>query len=45
MRIASYKKIKSGIIGINTPEIYNEYDIMDITFLGVMKDITFLGMT
>jgi len=45
MRIASYKKIKSGIIGINTPEIYNEYDIMDITFLGVMKEITFLGIT
>ena len=37
MRIASYKKIKSRIIGINTPEIYEEYDITDITFLGIME--------
>ncbi len=37
MRIASYKNIKSRILGINTPEIYEEYDIADITFLGIMK--------
>ena len=37
MRIASYKKIKSRIIGINTPEIYEKYNIPDITFLGMMK--------
>lgn len=37
MRIASYKKIKSRIIGINTPEIYEKYNIPDIKFLGMMK--------
>jgi len=37
MRIASYKNIKSRIIGINTPEIYEKYNIQDITFLGMMK--------
>ncbi|KKM80034.1 hypothetical protein LCGC14_1343920 [marine sediment metagenome] len=37
MRIASYKKIKSRIIGINTPEIYEKYNITDIKFLGIMK--------
>lgn len=37
MRIASYKKIKSHILGINTPEIYEKYNIEDITFLGIMK--------
>ncbi|KKN17716.1 hypothetical protein LCGC14_0962950 [marine sediment metagenome] len=37
LRIAIYKKIKSQIIGINTPEIYEEYNIPSITFLGMMK--------
>ena len=37
MRIASYRKVKSRIIGINTPEIYEKYDITDIKFLGMMK--------
>jgi len=37
MRIASYKRIKSRIIGINTPEIYEKYSITDIKFLGIMK--------
>ncbi|KKM87179.1 hypothetical protein LCGC14_1271530 [marine sediment metagenome] len=37
LRIAIYKKIKSRIIGINTPEIYEEYNIPAITFLGMMK--------
>jgi hypothetical protein len=37
MRIASYRKVKSRIIGINTPEIYERYDITDIKFLGMMK--------
>ena len=37
MRIASYKNIKSRILGINTPEIYKDYDIQDIKFLGIMK--------
>ena len=37
MRIASYKKIKSRILGINTPEICEKYNINDITFLGIMK--------
>ena len=37
MRIASYKKIKSRIIGINTPEIYEKYNITDIKFLGIME--------
>ena len=37
MRIASYRKVKSRIIGINTPEIYEKHDITDIKFLGMMK--------
>ena len=37
MRIASYKKIKSRILGINTSEIYEQYNIDDIKFLGIMK--------
>ncbi|HEC39780.1 hypothetical protein LCGC14_0525620 [marine sediment metagenome] len=37
MRIASYKKIKSRILGINTSEIYEKYNIDDIKFLGIMK--------
>ncbi len=37
MRIASYKKIKSRILGINTSEIYEKYNINDIKFLGIMK--------
>lgn len=37
MRIASYKKIKSHILGINTSEIYKKYNIEDITFLGIIK--------
>ena len=37
MRIASYKKIKSRILGINTSDIYEKYNIDDIKFLGIMK--------
>jgi len=37
MRIASYRKVKSRIIGINTPEIYEKHNITDIKFLGMMK--------
>ncbi|GAG86335.1 unnamed protein product, partial [marine sediment metagenome] len=37
MRIASYKNVKSRILGINTPEIYEKYNIEDIKFLGMMK--------
>ncbi|MBA7523792.1 hypothetical protein ES705_15926 [subsurface metagenome] len=37
MIIASYKKVKSRILGINTPEIYEKYEIADIKFLGMMK--------
>ena len=37
MRIASYKNIKSRIVGINTPEIYEKYNIEDIKFLGIMR--------
>ncbi len=37
MRIASYKNVKSRIVGINTPEIYEKYNIEGIKFLGIMK--------
>jgi len=37
MRIASYKNVKSRILGINTPEIYEKYEITDIKFLGMMR--------
>jgi len=37
MRIASYKKIKARIVGINMPEIYEEYKIEGIKFLGIMR--------
>ncbi len=37
MRIASYKKFKSRILGFNTPEIYEKYYIYNIKFLGIMK--------
>jgi len=37
MRIASYKNIKSRILGINTPEIYEKYNIEDVKFLGIMR--------
>jgi hypothetical protein len=37
MRIASYKNVKARILGINTPEIYEEYHIENIKFLGIMK--------
>ncbi|MHA1988935.1 MAG: NYN domain-containing protein [Promethearchaeota archaeon] len=37
MRIASYKNIKSRILGINTSEIYEKYDIPNIKFLGIMN--------
>lgn len=37
MRIASYKKVKSRILGINTPEIYEKYEIEDVKFLGMMR--------
>ncbi|TFG09948.1 MAG: NYN domain-containing protein [Promethearchaeota archaeon] len=37
MRIASYKNVKARILGINTPEIYEQYNIADIKFLGIMK--------
>jgi len=37
MRIANFKGVKSRILGINTPEIYEEYKIVDIKFLGIMN--------
>jgi len=37
MRIASYKNVKSRILGINTPEIYEKYNIENIKFLGIMN--------
>jgi hypothetical protein len=37
MRIASYKNVKARILGINTPDIYAQYQIEDIKFLGIMK--------
>jgi hypothetical protein len=37
MRIAKYRGIKSYIMGINTPQIYEQYQIEDIKFLGIMK--------
>jgi len=37
MRIASYKNVKARILGINTPDIYAQYHIEDIKFLGIMK--------
>ncbi len=37
MRIAKYRNIKSYIMGINTPKVYEQYKIADIKFLGMMK--------
>ncbi|MEJ2251896.1 MAG: NYN domain-containing protein [Candidatus Lokiarchaeota archaeon] len=37
MRIAKFKGIKSMILGINTSDIYEEYNIGDIKFLNVLK--------
>ena len=37
MRIANYKKVRARILGINTPEIYEQYQIEDIKFMGIMK--------
>lgn len=37
MRIASYKNVKSYIMGTNTSTIYEQYDIINIKFLGIMK--------
>jgi hypothetical protein len=37
MRIAEFKGVKSRILGINTSEIYEKYDIDDIKFLNVLK--------
>jgi hypothetical protein len=39
MRIAEFKNIRSRILGINTSDIYEEYDIGDIKFLNVLKFI------
>ena len=37
MRVASHKKVKARILGINTPEIYERYSIEGIKFLAIMK--------
>ena len=37
MRIAGYKKVRAYIMGVNTPEIYENYNIGDIKFLGILK--------
>lgn len=37
MQIASYKKIKSIIIGISNPKIYETYKLPYMKFLGIMK--------
>ena len=41
MRIASYKNVKSRILGINTPEIYEKYNVEGIKFLGIMRFFDF----
>lgn len=37
MRIAKYRNVKSYIMAINTPRVYEQYKIDDIKFLGIMK--------
>ncbi|MFX0105534.1 MAG: hypothetical protein ACFE75_08590 [Candidatus Hodarchaeota archaeon] len=37
MQIASYKNIKSRILGINSPRIYEKYKVPHMKFLGIMK--------
>ena len=37
MRIAQYRDIKSYIMGMKPPQIYEKYNIGDIKFLGIMK--------
>jgi hypothetical protein len=37
MRIADYRGVKSCMIGVNTSEIYEQYNIGDIKFLNVLK--------
>lgn len=37
MRIADYKEIRSCILGINTSDIYEKYNIGDIKFLNVLN--------
>ncbi|MGQ4874778.1 MAG: NYN domain-containing protein, partial [Promethearchaeia archaeon] len=37
MRIANFKNIKSWILGVNTPKIYEEYNINDIKYLGILN--------
>jgi hypothetical protein len=37
MQIASYKNIKSRILGINSPRIYEKYKVPYMKFLGIMK--------
>jgi len=37
MRIASYKNVKSRVLGINLPEIYEEYHVEGIKFLRMMN--------
>jgi len=37
MQIAGYKNIKSILIGLNTPKIYEKYKIPHMKFLGIIK--------
>jgi len=37
MKIASYKNIKSYILGVNQSEIYQKYGIKDIRFRGILR--------